>query len=350
MSLLACLMVLFLQDDGQIKALLEGSESESRNARQELKDRGPQVLPALLMARPQARSKGKWDALHDLIHEIKWPPAEDPERNEILDRLARWPVTIALQDASTATLVGLLGGLSGINMCFGVPEEAVKARRDFRKEDTPLRRVLDEVLAADGLDYDVRYGVVFIGAPEQLWPAPPKPEPIPPLTEAQSKRARALVDRLGAEAIEEREEASLELVRMGRGVIGALEEGERSGQPERAARCREIRLRLQPRPATLPRVNHWRGQDLKGADLAVARKLYTARLNLNVHTARLEEVLDRIMIATGVIITAPDVNLEQTVDIHVREVRCANVVELLTLPRGLDARIEKGAVVLFPRK
>ncbi|MBI2933830.1 MAG: hypothetical protein HYY16_19475 [Planctomycetes bacterium] len=327
-----------------MKLFLDGSQAESTAARLEILARGTDAVPALLEERARRQDEGHWQALNDLLFEIKSSAATDEGRKALVS-LAEHRVNFKLNDAYVRSVLDLLARVAITNLAI---DPQMRGACDIRPTHDTARRVLDVIATKLDLDYDYRFGVIWLTSPKRLWPVP---KPIPPLTATEEKIAQAWVAALGADSLEERDRASLELRLLGRAVIPLIEAGARGEDTGRAARCRDL-LDAFRRP--VPLSNAWRAQALALADRPLAARLLAARVTLTLNEAFAGDCLGLLKrVADFEVVTdaaVQEILVESRLTLYVRDLPCSNALELITLPQGLDAKIENGKVVLYVRQ
>ncbi len=165
--------------------------------------------------------------------------------------------------------------------------------------------------------------------------------------------ARKRVARLSSEEVAEREAATAGLRKLGPAAIPILEEGAKGADAEAAAGCRSLLGELRPKPparGALPAAARWREQKLEGADLKVADALRQRRLDLAFEGSELIDILAFIRDFTEIRFSGGGSLPRTPVTFKVKDLALGEILELMTLPYGLDARIENGQVTIFERK
>lgn len=156
-----------------VSALLEGNPDQVRQASETLRRAGRKSLPGLLAARPRFKGSARLQSLQDLIFAIKQDgAADDPEKAAIFKRLEA-KGTIKGEGLSLDTFLGWIRTSSKANVHLDPKVEGGTVDvLDLR--DSSFRSLLDVLCAIKDLDYDVRYGVVFVSTPLRLWSTDPQ--------------------------------------------------------------------------------------------------------------------------------------------------------------------------------
>ncbi len=110
-----------------------------------------------------------------------------------------------------------------------------------------------------------------------------------------------------------------------------------------------VGARLQAVHAGVPTENAWRSQTLGDYAKAIARRLTTLKVAWDFQDVPLNEVILFIRDLTGVNIVIADRN-NPRVTLVERDLSLAAALERLTLPYGLDARIDEEGLVIYERK
>ena len=261
-----------------VDAFLRGDDEAGRL----LALRGRSVLPALLDARRRAEASGRAQPLHALIYAAKRAgQADDPASRKLHEALDSVRVTIDMQRAPLDSLRGYLAEVTGLNILLddGLPEAVRMSSIDLTLQDLRMRDILDLACTVKDLDYDLRYGVVFISSPRRLW----------------------------------------------RGEGGAAE-------------------------GVLPLANRWASEPPSPQHEALVRKLRTMTVDLSFTATRHADIRGFMQELAGINFvldpSGEQAVRERAVTVSVKNLTLDRILELLTLPYGLDARLQNGAVVL----
>jgi hypothetical protein len=386
------------QPKDPVKLLMEGGEKEALEARTALFRQGVDALPALFEARRRCpegvvrevvgkqaaaraldwyKKSGGGDPrvekaaadlelkgpaarvgmLLDLIFDIKQAAAADDFAREIFG----WTLTPILGMRSEYAPAPFEEFLQHIPMEPWVRKEwtvsivldpslpaDLRTRRVSGDTNLGPRGILDSLCCAHDLDYDVRFGVLFLSTPARLWNRPSSRE----LTKEEAARARSCIARLGGDSIEDREKARAELRTFGAAVLSLLEQGATASDRDAAALCRALLEELRRREP-IPRANRWRTDPIEGKLKELGRDLSESKFTAKLAGLDLATALRRVgqsLRAKEVSLLYDDERLKGIVVplLDLREVPAAQVLELLTLPYGLDAKLipESGIVVV----
>ena len=288
-----------------VATLVEGSEDESRRARELLSSRGYDLVPLLVACRKRYRTSPRYRDLQETIYALKRAHhADDPEKLAILERMDPIKITLGNMRGTLKYVIGLFREFTAINFVLdpGLTDEARSAEIYLDIEDMPLREALDLVCTVGDLDFDLRYGVVWISTPRRMW--------------------------------------------LGEG-------GDATN--------------------VLPMNNHWTDQLLVGEDKAAADKLRSLFMWIQktmvdimneergisktvllddltqTHGESLITIVDLVREFTGVKLEMATGVADRPISILVSNIPLEHFLELLTIPFGLDVRIEGGTVRVGPR-
>ncbi len=336
--------------DELVKGLLEGREGSAAKIR----EHGEAALVPLAEARLREKDAKGRTALLALYGELKvrsWHADENPDILAVVNKLNTTKLSLSMTATPLAEIIGFIRDFTGMNISVDPPLEAA-GKMDLELKNSTLRDILELVTQHFEADFDLRYGAIWIAAPSRLWVRPEPEKPVAPLTVQQTKSARAWLTQLRSDVADERAQAAAALFTLGRGVSGLLHEGARDKDADFAAQCRGIAEKLRPRERTaaLGVAQAWRKQALAGVDKDVADKLVAIRMTLDMQNAPLPDVIAYIRDVSGLnyvidtkTLPAPD---EVVVTLKLTDLPLAQLLEAITLPRGLDARIESGVIVI----
>ena len=330
--------------DELIEAALDGKE----DAVKELRSRGPAILRPLTDARHKAGEAGN-GAVADLVFELK-KSAATPEGSALLEKLDAIRITVDLAGAPFDSAFDYFREITGLNFVRDPGAIAGQAAVTLKLTDVSLRRVLDVLSLAHGFEIDARFGVLLVSKPERLWSAPRAEAAPAPLTDAQAKSAREWLAALGRESRAEREKAAAELRKLGRSAMALLQEHAKSADKEVASRCKDLLDALSPRLAgTLPLANAWRSQKIAKDDEAMVKKLATMKIDLNFVDGELADVIAFLRDFSGMNFLVAK-GVEGKVSLQLKDSLLGHALELITLPVGLDVKIEGGVIIVFAPK
>lgn len=161
-----------------IDAFLNGKDEEAALARKRLAEGGPEVLGALVDARLRRPASIRPDALAALILEMKEKRAGDAGA-EIFGSLRKIRITVDMQNAPMTAIVDYLQEITRLNISADPALKPEELLVNLKVADVPLNHALDLLGFVAPMEYDVRYGVLFIGAPERLFATPKAAAPLP---------------------------------------------------------------------------------------------------------------------------------------------------------------------------
>ncbi len=259
-----------------IDAFLNGKEEESARARQRLVERSADALGALVDARFNRPPSIRPDALAALILELKEKRAGE-RGAAIFASIKKARITADMQNAPLSAVADYIREISAVTLYIDPALKPDEFVINLKVADLPLHRAFDLLGFATPIEYDVRYGVLFLGTPERLF-----------------------------------------------------------GTPKAAA--------------TLPSAAHFRRQELDDAGKATLKKLDSLSTDLAFEGTVLSDLVFFLRDFSGLNILTQDGIGNEPVTIRTKNLPLGSVLELLALPRGLDVRIEGGALLLFKPK
>ncbi|HLY73148.1 MAG TPA: hypothetical protein VKU80_03445 [Planctomycetota bacterium] len=254
--------------------ILEGSPDEAKGAREALLKSGRKALPGLVAARPRLRTSLRFGEIQDLIWTLKIGGVQGTPDEAVVRKMEHVKIDLAFENVGVNDILAYLRDLSDINYVLDPTVDPGPVER-LRGKNQSLRSTLETLCLVKDIDFDFRYGVVFLSRPMRLWSTEP-------------------------------------------GV----------GMPES---------------------NVWRTQALDPAGLEVAGRLPKNPITLDVQNCPMSAVAQYISTLSGVPIELPEALGETMVTLKVQTIHLVRLVELLTLPRGWDARIEGRSLVFFAR-
>jgi hypothetical protein len=103
-------------------------------------------------------------------------------------------------------------------------------------------------------------------------------------------------------------------------------------------------------PAALPLANRWRAQEVGAAGQAAVRALLTTKIDLAFENTSIEEVLGFLRDFSKLNIVLEKVGDPDPITFKAKDALLGEILELITLPQGLDARLQEGTIVIYPRR
>jgi hypothetical protein len=151
----------------------EGTPEEAKGARLALLKSGRKALPALAAARPKLKGSARFQALQDLIWDIKVAAsAQDPADLAIFRKLETMKIDLAFENTKLEDIVAFVRSFSGLNLVVDPTVEGGIVDT-FSIKDSSLRTALEVLSSVKGLEFDLRYGVLFFATPMRLWSTDP---------------------------------------------------------------------------------------------------------------------------------------------------------------------------------
>jgi len=147
---------------------LQGTPDEAKSARAALLKAGRSALPGLVAVRPKWKGSARLPELQNLIWAIKRDAAQDPAAASLLDKLDTVKIDLQFEKTEVVYVLAFIRSLSGQNLVLDPRIDAGTV--DFLSlKDSTVRSVLEILCAVKELDFDVKYGVVFLSKPTRLW-------------------------------------------------------------------------------------------------------------------------------------------------------------------------------------
>lgn len=361
---LALATLLSLQDGDLVKKFLDGSD----DAAAELRKRGTEAAPAILQARASNRTHARWGRLEDLHYEIKVAAADEAGK-ELFKKWSATELKVDFEKGKLRDVVSFYRDFTGLDLMVdpAAEEGSITIRFDLQSG----RRALDRLCAEAGVDYDVRYGILWVAAPERLWGAKALPR-----TNAWEKTAKAddeIVRKLRGtkitlESIGDGMSLALavDFLRESGGLDFALERGldDRivSFTAHGVSLAHFLALITIPigldveisdgivivfdpsRPKAKPLA--WTTQKLEGEDAALAKRLRETKLTLDLRDDTWEDFAALLKESSDVPMRFEDGLGSRKVTLAVRDLTLENILSMV-LQGSADVRIEKGALVVF---
>jgi hypothetical protein len=157
-----------------VALFLEGSPEEVRSAREALLKGGRKSLLGLVAARPKLRGSARYQALQDLIWEIKRSGAQEAPDRAILATLENMKIDLKFEDSKIEDLLAFMRDFTRLNLVVDPSLLNIGPIKIVSLKDASLRLTLETLCAVTDLDFDLRYGVIFLSTPMRLWSTDPK--------------------------------------------------------------------------------------------------------------------------------------------------------------------------------
>jgi hypothetical protein len=218
-------------------------------------------------------------------------------------------------------------------------------------KERPRREILESLCRQAGLDYGFFYGVVLIAEPGRLWPAPALKPRVTPLSAEESERASTLIQRLGSDVYQEREEAQAALKKLGTGAIPLLEKGAQGEDLERRTRCTAlVRALTEPPPQAVFHRPAAAQQKLAGPDEALRKRLFSEMVSFKVADIVLDGAMKLMLQPRQVPHQLSPSLLNARVTLDAQNQTAWTLLSLATHHCGYDFMIENGKVVVDTRE
>ncbi len=269
------ILLLLLQDPS---AFAGGDDS----AREALLKQGAYSIRPLLAVR--SKSPDRVDAL---LYDIKKPAASEAALAAMTAK-----ITVEFDSTWDDAAAGLRTSFSmPILVDPKLPEDTRATAVKFKVVDRPGREALDALCRAAELDYAFLYGRIVISTPDRLWPdkAPAK---VVELAGDALAAAKADVEKLDSENVEERGTAESRLRALGPSAIPLLEEGSKRKEREIANQCAALLTKARrPPPMAVFRAAGYERQKLGEDQAAVIEKLKKNVVSIRVRNLAVVGVL-----------------------------------------------------------
>jgi hypothetical protein len=199
-----------------------------------------------------------------------YTPGLDTLADPLEFKLRSTEITLDLQDASLAELLGFIAGTAGIS--FGIDTQTVgnadEVRISLAVKDLAVDNTLRLVLESRGLTSAVVGDLVLITKPGRTLRTPRGPTW---LEAATARKMEHLIDALASADAGKHAKAAGELEEMGEDALGPLLQACRLLDPDAAVRCSDVRRRIAAARGA------WLVDEPFGADV---RRLTTAQKDL----------------------------------------------------------------------
>jgi len=159
-----------LQDP--VTLFFQGTPDESKVARAALLRTGRSALAGLVAARPKWSGSARFPDLQNLIWAIKRESAQDPAATPLLDKLETMKVDLQFSQSRVEDILFFLRDMSRMNLVLDPTIDGGKVDL-LSVKDATLRSTLETLCSVSDLDFDVKYGVVFLSRPLRLWSTDP---------------------------------------------------------------------------------------------------------------------------------------------------------------------------------
>jgi hypothetical protein len=156
-----------------ITLFIEGSPDEMKAAYETLLKTGRKALPGLVGARPKLKGSPREKLFLDLMWQIKVGAVrQDPQKLAILTKLEATKVDLHFESTALKDIVDFIRDFSGLNIVVD-PTLQPGVVETLKIQGQSLRYSLEILCVLKDLDFDVKYGVLFLSTPLRLWSSDP---------------------------------------------------------------------------------------------------------------------------------------------------------------------------------
>ena len=201
---------------------------------------GPSGLEVLAKARNHMQESTHRKMLSDVLFLMKEKMETSKKGKWHFNWLRGKNVEIGVITGEAGNVLNILRGVGGLKYSIDPRiSDSIRRRITLDLSEVKLRDALDQVCVLADLDYDFRYGLIWISTPERLWGMATFGKN-PSLNEGKRKALDDVLARLGSESIEERTKASAEFVRRGARYASFLEKAMLDQDEETSARVKSL--------------------------------------------------------------------------------------------------------------
>ncbi|HEU4338674.1 MAG TPA: hypothetical protein VFS19_01285 [Planctomycetota bacterium] len=335
--MIAILLLALLQDrpvEASIEAFLKGDAA----AKAEIVKLGAYAIRPLQKAREKAPEK-----INALVFELKKAAASPaPDRFD-----ADFNGTRGISGSLHPRVINALA--RDLVPCFLDSFDPARLKSTgFRATGTSVLELMEAVCTQTGLDFGYFHNSIILAHPDRLWPslgAPDKGE----LKGASLERAKALVEKLGDEMLGAREEASRDLLNLGRGVVPVLQAQLQRSEAEIVARCRSLLSELLPKEGAFGPPAACR-QALDDAGRALLKKLSGSKVNLRVDGQNMGRIVEILNASQTVKLGIQAEAAKRTITFEVWNMPVMDLLSLVTQTQDLDFMIQGDGVFIDDRE
>ncbi len=365
MALLLAL-TLFRQDSELVESYLEQGKEESAQA---LRKRGVAAIPALLAVRAKYRERAEY---FRLLWDLK-KTAVSQDAGAISKILEGVKVDVHFEKAPIRDVLGYVRDFADLSIdADPQASAALETSISVARKGCLVRELLDEVALRSELDWDVRYGVVWFAKPERLWGGG-KTSPLPRVngwvTQKDSDADLAAYLKKTKVSLHYESEALEHIVDFLRDFTGKniVVDSKIDGRTKIRVAVKDISLADTLAILTIP--HGWdveltsgviclvdpkkkgvrltfREQKLEGDDAKLAAKLKETKLSLNFTETSLQNVCEFLEAFLEIKIRI-EAGADKPVTLRTKELSAWHTLSLLLSPQELDAKIERGTLVIF---
>lgn len=332
------ILLLALMQDRPVEASIEAFLKEDAAARAELVKLGAYAIRPLQKAREKAPEK-----IDSLVFELKKAAASPtPARFN-----ADFNGTRGISGSLHPRLINALA--RELVPCFLDSFDPARLKSTgFRATGTNVLELTEAICSQTGLDFGFFHNSIVLGHPDRLWPslgAPDKGE----LKGASLDRAKALVEKLGDDMLGSREEASRELLDLGRGVVPVLKAQLQRSDAEIVARCRSLLSELLPKESAFGPPAACR-QALDDTGKSLLKKLDGSTLNLRVDNQSMGRIVEILNASQPVKLGVQAEAAKRTTTFEVWNMPVMDLLSLVTQTLDLDFMIQGTGILIDDRE
>jgi hypothetical protein len=258
--------------------------------------------------------------------------------------------SLYIESNDVRTLSLMVEGVAGASFMDGIERKALFSEAvNIRRIRVPARLILDDLCRQTGLDYGFFHNTLVVGHPDRLWPSGP-PLKSRELSAAEMAHARALVEKLDDDAIEARESATVELLKLGPAVVPILEPNLKRKESEVVTRCATVleKLRTRLRGAFGPAGAERQKKSPEEEKLLVKLRLMT--ITRDFRESNLADITGYLSEITGSGFELPGDAGGHAVTIRARDKALLDLLSLVTQSRDLDFVLRGSKVVIDTRE
>lgn len=339
--MISLLLVLMLVQDQTLEQTIDSFLKGDEAARAELVKQGAYAIRPLQKVRDQNPQR-----IQGLLREIKKRvayPALDPALGTV-----RSSMTLSVNLGGRSDLSPLVQVLSRMEVpCFSDRFEAARlANSRIVVRNLGGIEIIEEICRQTGLDYAYFHGTVVIGMPERLWPV--RGAKAAELDDAGRAKAKTLVEQLGNESIEVRENATRELIQLGSGVASLLRDHLDRDDAEIASRCAAVLKQVTAHGVAFGPSACLR-QQLPAEDRPLLDRLRAKALPIKFDNAKISDIAAQFSAQVGTAIEVAGVFGSREVTIYNNNQTFLDLLSLITQTWDLDFVIQDRKVLIDSR-
>jgi hypothetical protein len=156
-----------------VTLFIEGTPDEMRRAYEVLLKQGRPALLSLAAARPRLKGSAREKLFLDLLWAVKLGAVrQDADSKKILDGLEAVKIDLSFENTRIVDVLGFIRDFSKLDVVLDPSLDAGIVEK-YRVQDQNLRYALEILCAVKDLEFDVKYGVLFISTPMRIWSTDP---------------------------------------------------------------------------------------------------------------------------------------------------------------------------------